>query len=169
MGIVRGSSPFLFDQSSNNHRESREYDPDSHPLEERDAGVVAGDSAEGGDEEAVIEGEEESDGEEGDDADWAGGDEEGGTQVAVHLEGLRDRERPLLNHGGEAYHATGPDWGDSDQTFHFFDLLNAAESPLVCWSAVWLEIVFRYNRSFVENSMGKKYFDHEQVQYWDFV
>lgn len=126
-------SSFLFHHGGHEHGENGDQDAETHLLEQRDAGFFAGDPAEGGDQDPVVEWDPDGEADHGEDGVGGGGDfEVGGAEAAVGLKGLEHHVGLLLGGGDVVDYCGCPYWDHSNQAFHFFHLLYAAQCPWVC-------------------------------------
>lgn len=103
-----GLTPSFY-ESGDGHRDDREHEADADSLEVADAGGDAGEASREGDEDAVVDGDEEHHEDEGNDGEGGGGDAEVAGDAGVHGGALLDREGLELSqanvhaHGAEDY------------------------------------------------------------------
>lgn len=110
----RFTPPALLDEAGDEHGQGGEEDSGAHSLEEGDAALLAGETVNGGDEKAVVDGDPEGEGQHGEDGERGGGDLEAAVEkMPVGLESLDHHEGGLLHHGYVVDDASGPDWDDS--------------------------------------------------------
>lgn len=128
-----------------------------------------GDASSEGDEELVVDGDEEGEGEQGDGGEGARGDLEVRSEVAVHCQGLEHCEGPLLGQGHEADDAGGPDGDDPDEALHLLNLLHAAEPPWVCDAAVFFDLAIADDRGLIQPTEHKKSEKQDNVREFKFT
>lgn len=112
------------DEAGDEGGEDGDDEANAHAVEEGDAAVEAGEAADDGDEETVVEGDCGEHGDDGEDGHGGGGDLEGVAEMAVHGFRLLQREGALLSVGGDEEDSGGPDGSHSDYGFELFDSVN---------------------------------------------
>lgn len=133
-----GSGPPLpLHQRGGDHGEGGGEEAGPDAAEGADAGGVARESTGEGDEEGVVEGDDEDEHEVRDGLEGGGRDVEGFGEVSVHGGALLDWEGLELGEDGVEDYGACEYWHDWDQYFHLLHLFHCAEGPSAFFLAVF--------------------------------
>ncbi|RAL53812.1 hypothetical protein DM860_004283 [Cuscuta australis] len=123
--LRRDADPPGLHQPSDGHPGGADEEADADPLEDGDAGGEAGEFPGGGEEDPVVDGDGEEDGEGGDDLEGGGREVEGGEGSGESGALLGEVGAELGNAGGEG-EAAQPDGEEAEEELHLLHLCHGA-------------------------------------------
>lgn len=133
-----GIAPLPLHEGGGDHGEGGEEEAKPNAAQGGDARLVAGEAAGEGDEEAVVEWDEEDEEEVRDGLKWGRGDGEGVGEVGVHGAALLDGEGLELGQDGVEDDGAGEDGDDWDEALDLLHLGHRAQPPraLLCFRLI---------------------------------